>query len=145
MTSPPGSAFCPKRTEHARFLSDTRHRSMMVSKSVRRATASDPMSCDRSTQILTSQSDIDFSLMIIGPARLVSDTKHCPMMSSKSVRRTTVSDPISFYESGQTLTSPSDRALCLMTIGHARCLSETNHCPMVTSKSVCCTTLHCLS
>ena len=40
------------------------------------------------------------------------------------------------YESRQTLTSPSDSVWCLMRIALARFLSDTTHCPMVTSKSV---------
>ena len=48
--------------------------------------------------------------------------------------RTTMSDPISCYGSEQILTSLSDRALCLIRIVHARCLSDTIHFPMVTLK-----------
>ena len=39
------------------------------------------------------------------------------------------------------LTSPSDSVLRLMRIAHARFLSDTTQCPMVTSKSVCRTTV----
>ena len=55
--------------------------------------------------------------------------RHCPTMS----------DPISCYGSRQTLTPPSDSALCLMRTAYARFLSDTTHCPMVTS--VCRTTV----
>ena len=37
---------------------------------------------------------------------------------------TTVSDPISCYESRQSFSSPSDSILCLMSIAHARFLSD---------------------
>ena len=36
-----------------------------------------------------------------------------------------------------TLPSPSDGVLCLMKLVRATFLSDTAHCPMVTSKSVC--------
>ena len=42
---------------------------------------------------------------------------------------------------GSRLTSTSDSVLCLMRIAHARFLSDTTHCPIVTSKSVCRTTV----
>ena len=45
------------------------------------------------------------------------------------------------YASRQTLTSSSDSVLCLMRIARARFLSNTRHCPMVTSKFVCPTTM----
>ena len=48
----------------------------------------------------------------------------------------------SCYGSRQTLTSPSDSVFCLVTVAsHARFLSDTAHHPMVTSKSVCRTTV----
>ena len=43
----------------------------------------------------------------------------------------------SCYGNRQTFTSPSDSVPCLMRMAHARFLSNTMHCPMVTSKSVC--------
>ena len=47
----------------------------------------------------------------------------------------------SWNRSRHTLTSPSDRILCLMRIAHARCLSDPTHCSMVTSNSVSHTTV----
>ena len=47
----------------------------------------------------------------------------------------------SCYGSRQTLTSPSDSVLCLMRIAHAKFPSDTTRCPMVTSESVCPTTM----
>ena len=43
--------------------------------------------------------------------------------------------------SRQTLTSLLDSVLCLMRAAHARFLSDTARCRMVTSKSVCCVTV----
>ena len=43
----------------------------------------------------------------------------------------------SCYGSRQTRTSPSDSVLRLTRIAPARVLSDTTHCPMMTSKSVC--------
>ena len=42
----------------------------------------------------------------------------------------------SCYRSRQTLTSQSDSVLGLMRIAHARLLSDTTHCPMMTPQSV---------
>ena len=41
------------------------------------------------------------------------------------------------YGNRQTLTSPSDSVSCLMRTAHARFLSDTTHCLIVTSRSVC--------
>ena len=45
------------------------------------------------------------------------------------------------YGSSQTLLSPSDSILCMMRMAHAAFLSDTTHCPMVTSRSICRTTM----
>ena len=56
--------------------------------------------------------------------------------------RTTESDGESGrYGNRQTLTSPSDSVSCLMRTAHARFLSDMTHCPTVTSKPVCRTTM----
>ena len=47
----------------------------------------------------------------------------------------------SSYGSRQTVASSSDSVLCLMRTAHARFLSDTTHCPMMTSKPVCRTTM----
>ena len=124
------------RIASARFLSDSTHCLMVTSKSVGRTTASDPISCYGSRQTFTSPSDSALRRMRIVPARFLSDTTHCLMVTSKSVGRTTASDPISCYGNRQTLISPSDSVLRQMRIAPARFLSDSTHCLMVTSKSV---------
>ena len=52
------------------------------------------------TVAMVSPSNNFLCLMRIARARFLSDTAHCPMVTSKSVRRTTVSDGISCYGSG---------------------------------------------
>ena len=68
-----------------------------------------------------------------------------PVLQAKKARSTvrhchmTVSDLTSYFGSRQTLTSLS--TVCLMRRAHARMLSNTAHCPVVTSKPVCCMTV----
>ena len=60
-------------------------------------------------------------------------------------RHCRVSNPISCYGGGQTLTSPSDSvSSCLVRIAHARFASDTSHCLVVASASVVrqCAMLH---
>ena len=97
--------------------------------------------CCTSRETLTSPSDIVLCLMRVAHVRFLSDTRHCPMITSKSFCRTTASDPISCSRSRETLTSPSDIVLCFMGVAHVRFLSDTRRCPMMTSKSVRRTTL----
>ena len=98
-----------------------------------------------SRQTLTLPSDSIWGLMRIARPRVQSDTRHCPMLMSKSVCRTSdrPSDTIvgqwgktySCYGSRQTLTLPPGCVWCLMKTEHARCQSDTRHSPMVMSKS----------
>ena len=66
-----------------------------------------------------------------GRQRPLSTIRHC---------RRTVSDLTQVLWK-KTLTSSSDSVLCLMRMPDAGLLSDTSHCPMVTSESVCRTTV----
>ena len=68
-----------------------------------RTKASDESSCYGSSQILTLHSLAVTALcqIRIAHARVLSDTTHCPMVTSKYVCRRTVSDPIICYRSSQ--------------------------------------------
>ena len=65
-------------------------------------------------------------------------TRRCRSQGSDPIPDTVVrqwNKTNSCYGSRQTLTSASDSVLCLMRISHARFLSDSTHCQLMTSKS----------
>ena len=69
-------------------------------------------------------------------------TNRSPFFSGRNPRSDTVvrqrDKTYSCYGNRQTTTPPSDSVLCLMRIAHARFLSDTTHCPMMTSVFLSC-------
>ena len=111
---------CPVSEKYSACTIPVRHNTLCDGDAV-----SDPISCYGNRQTVPC-------LTITTYTRFLSDTTHCPMVTLKSVCRTKLSDPISCYGNRQTL-APSDTVLCLTRImAHARFLSDTTHCPMVT-------------
>ena len=102
-------------------------------------------------QTLTSPSDSVLCLIGLKYALFSSNTKHCPTVKSESACSCSdlrfVQLPYGSVWSDQLLWKQTvfditnGPCLCPRRIMHARFLSDTTHCPMVTSKFVCHTTV----
>ena len=81
---------------------------------------------------MTSPLDSALRLMKMKHARLLSDTTHCPMVTSYN----SGTKHSSCHRRRQTLNPPMDSVLSLMRTTNAKLLSDTTGSAMVMSKSV---------